>query len=59
MEDFVEFVENFDWDEDSYDNTNEDFEYFSDEITDEWELIEFEGLEWNSKVYSQISMCLN
>ena len=45
MEDFVEFVENFDWDEDSYDNTNEDFEYFSDEITDEWELIEFEGLE--------------
>lgn len=39
------FVENFDWDEDSYDNANEDLEYFSDEITDEWELIEFEELE--------------
>ena len=40
-----DFVENFDWDEDAYDSTNEDFEYFSDAITDEWELIEFEGLE--------------
>lgn len=40
-----DFVENFDWDEDFYYNTSEDLEYFSDEITDEWELIEFEGLE--------------